>query len=134
MNVGEADNALKFYLGNTVQPTNETQMNFNGVFNATKVLQQGNKVTDTSNGTYFGKNYAGEDLVSVYNETTKKFDAPDTGVIAGVYSAVSVNTKGIVNAAGHIIEFGTSEDADPSDSLVIGGLFFRLHNTNDANA
>jgi hypothetical protein len=42
-----------------------------------------------------------------------------------VYSAVKVNTKGIVIAGGQIVEFGTVKDAGPSDSLAVGGLFFR---------
>lgn len=131
--LNDSNNALKFYLGNT-NPVNTSQMNFNGIFNATKLLQAGRKLIDASTKLFNGTSYTGTELLGSYNETANRFEAPDTGVAPGVYSAVSVNSKGIVNAAGHMIEFGTEVDADPSDSLVIGGLFFRLHSTNDKNA
>ena len=50
----------------------------------------------------------------------------DSGVTAGIYSAVQVNSKGIVNQGGQIMEIGTSGQTTPSDSLAIGGLFFKV--------
>ena len=50
----------------------------------------------------------------------------DSGVIAGAYSAVSVNAKGIVTSGGTAIEFGTSGQIEPSVNLMVGGLFFEL--------
>ena len=49
-----------------------------------------------------------------------------TGVTAGSYSAVTVDTKGRVTAGGKSVEFGTSGQTAPSDSLMVGGLFFEL--------
>lgn len=49
-----------------------------------------------------------------------------TGVSAGTYSAVAVDTKGRVTAGSQIIEWGTSGQKEPSASLAIGGLFFML--------
>lgn len=49
-----------------------------------------------------------------------------TGVTAGSYSAVTVDTKGRVTAGGKSIEFGTSGQTAPSDDLMVGGLFFEL--------
>lgn len=49
-----------------------------------------------------------------------------TGVAAGSYSAVKVDEKGRVIAGGKSIEFGTSGQTAPSDSLMVGGLFFEL--------
>ncbi len=49
----------------------------------------------------------------------------NSGVTAGGYSAVTVNAKGIVTAAGKSIEVGTTLNADPSASLYDGGIFFR---------
>lgn len=49
-----------------------------------------------------------------------------TGVAAGSYSAVKVDEKGRVIAGGKSIEFGTSGQTTPSDSLMVGGLFFEL--------
>lgn len=127
-------NALKFYLGD-VNPVSESKMNFNGALNAFKLLQKGNAVLDSSLKIKFGTKYGSADeLVASYDAATNSYVAPDTGVAAGVYSAVAVNSKGLVTAAGHMVEFGSVADADPSDSLVIGGLFFRMHNTNDSNA
>lgn len=48
-----------------------------------------------------------------------------SGVTAGSYSAVTVNSKGIVTAGGKMIEVGASATATPSDDLAIGGLFFK---------
>lgn len=50
----------------------------------------------------------------------------DSGVVAGAYSAVTVNAKGIVTAGGTAIEFGTSGQTEPSVNLMVGGLFFEL--------
>lgn len=57
-------------------------------------------------------------------------DLPDSGVAAGTYSAVEVNSKGVVTAGAQVIEVGyyvtnqTESTNDPSDNLVEGGLFF----------
>lgn len=49
-----------------------------------------------------------------------------TGVTAGAYSAVTVDTKGRVTAGGKSIEWGTTGQTAPSDDLMVGGLFFEL--------
>jgi hypothetical protein len=49
-----------------------------------------------------------------------------TGVTAGSYSAVTVDTKGRVTAGGKSVEWGTSGQTAPSDDLMVGGLFFEL--------
>lgn len=49
-----------------------------------------------------------------------------TGVTAGQYSAVNVDAKGRVTAGGKSIEWGTSGQTTPSDSLMVGGLFMEL--------
>lgn len=50
-----------------------------------------------------------------------------TGVTAGSYSAVTVDTKGRVTAGGKSIEFGVSAGQTvPSNDLMVGGLFFQL--------
>lgn len=65
-----------------------------------------------------------------YLDVTKRAmqnsDLPDSGVTAGSYSAVQVNSKGVVTAGGNSIEWGTSGQTAPSDSLMVGGLFFEL--------
>lgn len=49
-----------------------------------------------------------------------------TGVSAGTYSAVTVDTKGRVTAGGQMIEVGTQGNNTPDANLAVGGLFFEL--------
>lgn len=71
-------------------------------------------------GTEVSKNVDGSSSVS-WNVSL-----PDSGVTAGAYSVVQVNNKGIVVAGAQMIEFGKEVNAGPSDSLAVGGLFFRM--------
>lgn len=50
----------------------------------------------------------------------------NTGVSAGTYSAIAVDTKGRVTAGSQIVEWGTSGQTEPSTNLAVGGLFFML--------
>lgn len=50
----------------------------------------------------------------------------DSGVTAGIYSAVKVNSKGVAVQGGQIMEIGTSGQTSPSSALAIGGLFFKV--------
>lgn len=49
----------------------------------------------------------------------------DSGVISGTYSAVSVDRKGRVTAGGQALEVGNNGQETPSETLVVGGLFFK---------
>lgn len=49
----------------------------------------------------------------------------NSGIIAGTYSAVTFNSKGIATQGGNLIEVGETVDSTPSDLLAIGGLFFK---------
>ena len=126
--VNDANNTAKYYLGN-VNPVKTTRMNFNGNLVARNFYQvEGSeikRVLDAGLTINSGANAAGLNTESTYNEATNTITLGDTGVEAGVYSAVSVNTKGLVNGGGQIVEFGQEVNAGPSDALVIGGLFFR---------
>ena len=62
--------------------------------------------------------------VSVTRRAMQNSDLPNSGVTAGVYSAVQVNSKGVVTAGNQLIEWGTSGQTTPSASLAVGGLFF----------
>ena len=55
-----------------------------------------------------------------------EYKLKDTGVTAGQYSAVNVDSKGRVTAGGKSIEWGTSGQTTPSGDLMIGGLFMEL--------
>lgn len=50
----------------------------------------------------------------------------DSGIPAGTYSAVQINTKGIAVAGGQMAEIGASGQSTPSANLATGGLFFKL--------
>ena len=121
---------LKFYIGSTVADNFASQMNFNGKFGASELYQVAdgvfNKVLDGSISIYGGTKLNGYAIVGTFNKELNRIEMADTGIAAGVYTAVAVNRKGIVTAGGQICEFGQTVDADPSDNLVIGGLFFRM--------
>lgn len=53
-------------------------------------------------------------------------DLPDSGITAGTYSAIAVNSKGVATSGAQIIEIGTTANGSPSSSLAIGGLYFQL--------
>lgn len=62
--------------------------------------------------------------IAVTKRALTNDDLPASGVTAGQYSAVNVNAKGVVTAGGSSIEWGTSGQTAPSDSLMVGGIFF----------
>ena len=73
-------------------------------------------------------------IVGQYNANLNSIELGNSGIHdsenSEVYSAVAVNKKGIATAGGQILEFGsynaeTGVSSEPSDALVIGGLFFR---------
>lgn len=127
--LNNSNNTQKFYLGTNV-PLQSDQMNFNGALGA-KTLYQVNranafsKVLDSSISIISGLDNDNQNIVSAYSEANGTITLGDSGVTAGAYSAVSVNAKGIVTAGGQIVEFGKEVNAGPSESLAIGGLFFR---------
>lgn len=50
----------------------------------------------------------------------------NTGISAGTYSALTVDSKGRATAGGQIIEVGESGQTSPSASLAVGGIFFKV--------
>jgi hypothetical protein len=101
------------------------------------------RALDESMTFYSGNNLSGSAaIIGRFDPANNYLQLGDSGVHgldqAVVYSAVAVNRKGITVAGGQILEFGKGEYIvdevsgesvwvanDPSDSLVIGGLFFR---------
>ena len=49
----------------------------------------------------------------------------DSGIGAGTYSAIKINSKGIAVAGGQMVEIGTAGQETPGASLATGGLFFK---------
>ena len=68
---------------------------------------------------------SGSASVDGHENKTISVTMPDTGVTAGTYSAVQVNSKGFAVAGGQMIEIGASGQTTPSASLATGGLFFK---------
>ena len=50
----------------------------------------------------------------------------NSGVVAGTYSVVQVDAKGVVTAGNQLVEWGVSGQTEPSANLAIGGIFFEL--------
>lgn len=67
--------------------------------------------------------------VNVTKKAITNSDLPDSGAnpTANVaYTAVAVNSKGIVTSVANAIEFGTATNNTPSSKLMVGGIFFEL--------
>ena len=50
----------------------------------------------------------------------------NSGVTAGTYSVVTVDSKGRATSGGQIIEVGAANQTTPSSSLAVGGIFFKV--------
>lgn len=67
--------------------------------------------------------------VNVTKKAITNSDLPDSGAnpTANVaYTAVAVNSKGIVTSVANAVEFGTATNNTPSSKLMVGGIFFEL--------
>ncbi len=93
---------------------------------ATKADALSNTVTVTLSGGVTGT--ASTDGSADVTITTELADSPiaealtASGVSEGVYSAVSVNAKGIVTAGAQVVEVG---DDDEPQNLAVGGIYFK---------
>lgn len=149
-NALQTDTGLKFVATNTlIQPTsNWDTITLTGAFNASEFKQIGKtktngqfaleRVIDESAALYSGTKLDGQNIVASFNKSENRFELGNSGILGAtagatdkaVFSAVAVNREGIAVAGGQIVEFGTYNTAtntssEPSQSLVIGGLFFR---------
>lgn len=150
--LAENDKARKFYdsdtaTGTFVAPAWTESMAFsgrlmaNGFYQLIKDYKTGDastlyRVIDESIKVYSGNKLNGSAIIGEYNAVNNRIELGQSGVHSNegsvVYSAVAVNKYGITTAGAQILEFGTGEyvneqwvSSDPSESLVIGGLFFR---------
>lgn len=84
----------------------------------------------TSDLTYDGSAHktlkVGYDFLVGLWGTSPELTLRETGVTAGSYSAVTVDTRGRVTAGGKSVEWGTAGQTAPSNDLMVGGLFFEL--------
>ena len=97
------------------------------VYDLSKVLTE---ITVSSAGDGFvsavTRDTTDKNKISVTKRAIANSDLPNSGVTAGVYSAVQVNAKGVVTAGNQMIEWGVAGQKTPSATLAIGGLFFEL--------
>lgn len=97
------------------------------IYDLSKVLTE---ITVTSAGSGFvsavTRDATDKNKISVTKRAIVNSDLPDSGVTAGVYSAVQVNAKGVITAGNQMVEWGVTGQTAPSDTLAIGGLFFEL--------
>ena len=83
-------------------------------------------VQETGTGAIVSAISKSGNAISVTRRAMQSSDLPNSGVTAGTYSAVTVDAKGRTTAGYQTVEWGTSGQTDPSNSLVAGGLFFEL--------
>lgn len=124
--------ALKFYQGQAL-PVAKDALKLNGAFVASELYQGANKVLDESIKVYGGQKevpssvnpgtFTKEDILGEIKDG--RMELGESGIEEGVYSVVKVNSKGIATAGGQIVQFGSTVNAGPTDSLAVGGLFFR---------
>lgn len=68
---------------------------------------------------------ASGDATGTSNNGALALTLANSGVTAGTYSVVSVDAKGRVTNGAQLIEVGTSGQTTPSNSLAVGGIFFK---------
>lgn len=110
--------------------------------NTSSISSVGARVTNIENGTKaVGKatKLANARKISIAGDATGSTDfdgsadktialtLANSGVTAGTYSAVAVDTKGRVTAGSQIVEWGAKGQTEPSANLAVGGLFFMLN-------
>lgn len=110
--------------------------------NESNISSVGTRVTNLENGTKAtGKatKLATARKISISGDATGSTDfdgsadktialtLANSGVTAGTYSAVAVDTKGRVTAGSQIVEWGAKGQTEPSANLAVGGLFFMLN-------
>ena len=101
----------------TANPTNTNRLNYDGYFYATKLYSGGAEVL-TSHASISGT--APINVVQDTQTGEAVITHNTSGITAGTYSAVQVNTYGHVTAGAQIIKYVASESADVSD-VAIGG-------------
>lgn len=110
--------------------------------NESNISSVGTRVTNLENGTKVASKatkLATARKISISGDATGSTDfdgsvdktialtLANSGVTAGTYSAVAVDTKGRVTAGSQIVEWGAKGQTEPSANLAVGGLFFMLN-------
>lgn len=92
---------------------------------ASKTAETADKLT-TARKISISGDVVGETTFDGSKDSTITVALSETGVAAGVYTAVQVDKKGRVTGGSKAIEIGTAGQTTPSQDLAVGGLFFKL--------
>lgn len=98
--------------------------NVENTLDSTKNVASAGKFTSSKTLT-IGGDASGSVTTDFSTNPTLNIELKASGVTAGTYSAVAVNTKGIVTNGGQVLEVGGDSQTSPSSTLVVGGLFFK---------
>jgi len=109
----------------TANPTNTNRLNYDGYFYATALYSGGREVL-TSHATITGS--APINVLQNAQTGAASITHDVSGVTAGTYSAVTVDTYGHVTAGAQMIKYVDNERADVSD-VAIGGTVVVLGDT-----
>lgn len=83
------------------------------------------EVVNSGSGSFVGNVTADGYTLTLSKKNISVNDLPNSGVMAGTYSVVTVDAKGRATAGGTILEVGSDSQAAPSANLAIGGIFFK---------
>ena len=124
-----ADNiaSLTTRVGNVENKSSTNETNITNIINGTtkvKKAETSDKLSSNKTITING-DASGSVSTDFSTNPTITLTLSNSGVQAGTYSAIQVNSKGLATSGGQVIEVGESGQTTPSSSLVVGGLFFK---------
>lgn len=98
-----------------------------GLKSGTNVVEKANKANQlvTARTISLSGDATGSISFDGSSNKTLSVTLANSGVTAGTYSVVTVDSKGRATSGGQIIEVGGASQTTPSSSLAVGGIFFK---------
>lgn len=99
-----------------------------GLKSGTNVVEKANKANQlvTARTITLSGDATGNISFDGSSNKTLSVTLANSGVTAGTYSVVTVDSKGRATSGGQIIEVGGASQTTPSASLAVGGIFFKV--------
>lgn len=99
-----------------------------GLKSGTNVVEKANKANQlvTARTISLSGDATGSISFDGSSNKTLSVTLANSGVTAGTYSVVTVDSKGRATSGGQIIEVGGASQTTPSASLAVGGIFFKV--------
>ena len=99
-----------------------------GLQSGTNVVEKANKANQlvTARTISLSGDATGSISFDGSSNKTLSVTLANSGVTAGTYSVVTVDSKGRATSGGQIIEVGAANQTTPSASLAVGGIFFKV--------